>query len=80
MRAAELELTRPLYYALRYAVRFLATPVPAGVLRAAEIGRPPLLLRGLMDSIFLHTLQPDRADAAEGLAALDRRSRSFSFQ
>jgi hypothetical protein len=29
---------------------------------------------GLMDSIFLRTLQPDRADAAEGLAALARGS------
>ena len=73
-RAEELDLTRPLYYALRYAVRLLATPVPAGVLRAAEIGRPPSLLRGLMDGIFLRTLQPDRADAAEGLAALARGS------
>jgi hypothetical protein len=73
-RAEELDLTRPLYYALRYAVRLLATPVPVAVLRAAEIGRPPSLLRGLMDGIFLHTLQPDRADAAESLAALARGS------
>ena len=27
-----------------------------------------------MDGIFLHRLQPDRADAAEGLAALARGS------
>jgi len=74
VRAAELDLTRPLYYALRYAVRFLATPVPAGVLRAAEIGRPPSLLRGLMDGIFLRTLLPEPAGAAEGLAALARGS------
>jgi Uncharacterised nucleotidyltransferase len=74
VRAAELDLTRPLYYALRYAVRLLATPVPAGVLRAAEIGRPPSLLRGLMDTIFLRTLQPERAGATEGMAALARGS------
>src|ERR1700681_4117782 len=69
-RAEELDLTRPLYYALRYAVRLLATPVPAGVLRAAEIGLPPSLLRGLVDAVFLRTLQAERAEAAEGLASL----------
>jgi hypothetical protein len=74
VRAAELDLTRPLYYALRYVVPILSTPVPAQVLHAAEIGRPPSLLRGLMDGIFLRTLQSDRAGAAEGLAALARGS------
>jgi hypothetical protein len=72
MRAGELDLTRPLYYALRYAVRILGTPIPAQVLHEAEIGRPPPLLRGLMDTLFLQTLQPDRA--ADGLASLARGS------
>lgn len=72
VRAAELDLTRPLYYALRYAVRFLDTPVPADVVRAAEVGRPPSLLRGLMDTLFLQTLRPERAGAA--LASLARGS------
>jgi hypothetical protein len=72
VRAAELDLTRPLYYALRYAVRLLDTPVPARVLGAAEIGRPPPLLRGLMDALFLRTLQPHRA--TDSLASLARGS------
>lgn len=70
LRAGELELTRPLYYALRYAVRILDTPVPARVLGAAEIGRPPSLLRGLMDLLFVRTMQPDRTN--DGLASLAR--------
>src|SRR5216110_798518 len=65
-RAGELDLTRPLYYALRYAVRLLDTPVPARVVGAAEIGRPPSLLRGVMDTLFLRTLQPH--GVADGLA------------
>ncbi len=73
-RAAELDLTRPLYYALRYAVRILGTPVPARVLRAAEIGRPPSLLRGLMDALFLRTLYPGHAGESHGLASLARGS------
>src|SRR5260370_24711376 len=36
VRAVELDLTRPLYYALRYAVRVLGTPVPVPVVSAAE--------------------------------------------
>jgi hypothetical protein len=72
VRAGELDLTRPLYYALRYAVRIPGTPIPAQVLEEAEIGRPPPLLRGLMDTLFLQTLQPDRA--ADGLASLARGS------
>jgi hypothetical protein len=56
-RAAELDLSRPLYYALRYAERVLATPVPPEVARAAEIGRPPSWLRRVMDSLFLRSFR-----------------------
>ncbi len=72
VRASELDLTRPLYYALRYAVRLLDTPVPARVLGAAEIGRPPSFLRGVMDTLFMRTLQPH--GATDGLASLARGS------
>ena len=72
VRAGALDLTRPLYYALRYAVRILGTRIPAQALHEAEIGRPPPLLRGLMDALFLQTLQPDRA--TDGLASLARGS------
>jgi hypothetical protein len=74
VRAAELDLTRPLYYALRYVAPILHTPVPTQVLREAEIGRPPPLLRALMDALFLRTLQPERDDATNGLAAIARGS------
>jgi hypothetical protein len=73
VRAVELDLTRPLYYALRYVAPILNTPVPARVLGEAEIGRPPPLLRSLMDAIFLRTLQPDRVGATN-LASLARGS------
>ena len=38
----------------------------------SEIGRPPSALRGLMDALFLRTLQPERAGATDGLASLAR--------
>ncbi|HEY2969206.1 MAG TPA: nucleotidyltransferase family protein [Casimicrobiaceae bacterium] len=72
VRAGELDLTRPLFYALRYAVRIFDTPVPERVVGAAEIGRPPTLLRGLMDALFLRTLQPN--PASDGLSSLARGS------
>ena len=53
-------------------MRLLDTPVPARVVGAAEIGRPPYLLRGVMDTLFLRTLQPH--GVADGLASLARGS------
>jgi hypothetical protein len=57
-RARELELARPLFYALRYCQRLLGTPVPDAVTRdiaAAGPGRP---LLALMDRLFLRALAP----------------------
>lgn len=67
-RAAELDLSRPLYYALRYAQRVLDTPIPARVSGAAERSAPPSWLRGLMDRLFLATFQPDAAGRSLALA------------
>ena len=53
-------------------MRILGTPIPAQVLHEAAIGWPPPLLRGLMDALFLRTLQPDRA--TDSLASLARGS------
>jgi hypothetical protein len=71
-RAVELDLARPLYYTLRYVVHVLGTPVPAQVLHEAEFGRPPRLLRGLMDALFLRTLQPGHG--TDGWTAVARGS------
>ncbi|HEX7273275.1 MAG TPA: nucleotidyltransferase family protein [Casimicrobiaceae bacterium] len=71
-RAVELGLARPLYYALRYAVQILGTPVPRGVLGAAESGRPLYVTRSLMDALFLRTLQANATN--ERLASMARGS------
>jgi hypothetical protein len=68
-RACELDLTRPLYYALRYARRILETPVPQPAVRAADIGRPPRLLQQLMDQLFISALH----SPADRRTALARR-------
>jgi hypothetical protein len=56
-RARELELTRPLFYALRYARHFFATPVPEAVDTALRESAPALL--PLMDAVFHRALGPE---------------------
>lgn len=66
-RAQEMQLTRPLFYALRYATRLLATPVPAAILRQADVGRPNAALLALMDGLFERGLMPAHPSCADAL-------------
>ncbi len=56
-RAGVLGLTRPLFYALHYATRWLDTPVPADVMRAASANAPAW--PSLMDACYDRALMPD---------------------
>jgi len=70
-RAAELELMRPLFYALRYAAALLGTPVPEDVSRMLRRAGPNRLLLRVMDGLFLRSLQPMHpscSDASSGIA------------
>lgn len=49
-RARQLDLARPLFYALRYAKGLLGTPVPEHVLREVTPAGPPAPILALMDS------------------------------
>jgi hypothetical protein len=66
-RARELELARPLFYALRYCRRLLGTPVPDAVFRniAADGPRQPVL--AWMDSLFLRALLPAHPSCSDAL-------------
>ena len=64
-RAQELELTRPLFYALRYCSRLLGTPVPAAAVEAAAGGRPQRVLLCLMDGLFTRALRPMHPGCAD---------------
>jgi hypothetical protein len=66
-RAHELELGRPLFYALRYASRLLRTPVPDVVMREAEALGPNRLLLALMDALFERALLPAHPSCADRL-------------
>jgi hypothetical protein len=64
-RARELDLARPLYYALRYTRRILATPVPDSAVAMAGAGRPFWLLEKFMDALFVRALRPDHPSCAD---------------
>ena len=57
-RAAELQLGRSLFYALRYAERLLGTPVPASVRQQVRAFAPAAALLALMDALLLRALLP----------------------
>lgn len=63
-RARELQLERPLFYALRYAVWLLGTPVPEGLrLQLAPCAPGPLVL-ACMDALFQRALLPPHASCS----------------
>lgn len=65
-RAVQLQLARPLFYALRYCTRILGTAVPpAALVAAADAGRPSRPLLAAMDALFLRTLAPPHPDCAD---------------
>ena len=57
-KAVELGLSRPLFYALRYTSRLIASPVPVAVLENARVGCPSTPLLALMDFCYGHALRP----------------------
>ncbi|MFC6668951.1 nucleotidyltransferase family protein [Marinobacterium aestuariivivens] len=57
-RALELQLARPLFYALRYCRRFLSSPIPDDILMAKDAGTPNALLLPVADILFTRVLIP----------------------
>jgi hypothetical protein len=67
-RAVELDLRRPLYYALRYAASLLDAPVPAAIRDSTRLHPPSGALRAVMDVLFERALRPDHASCRDGLS------------
>lgn len=68
-RAVQLQLTRPLFYALRYTRRLLDTPIPEAVMDAADAGKPDGAMLALMDGLFMRALVPDHASCTDAFTA-----------
>jgi hypothetical protein len=69
-RAVELEIGRPLYYALRYATALLDSPVPPEVVAALRQSAPNQLLRFWMDQLFGRALLPRHASCSDALTGV----------
>ena len=70
-RAVELDLYRPLFYALRYTVQILHTPIPDVTIKAATaVGKPRLL--PLMDALFGRALMPAHESCDDAFTPLAR--------
>lgn len=57
-RASELDVSRSLFYALRYTTRVFGTAVPAHVLDTAAAASPGMIQLALMDRLFERVLRP----------------------
>lgn len=71
-RAARLDLGRPLYYALRFCRKLLATPVPEATRARARAFAPPAAVRALMDRLAPRALVPEPPGAETRAAAAAR--------
>ncbi|QBE63602.1 nucleotidyltransferase domain-containing protein [Pseudoduganella lutea] len=69
-RARQLDLERPLFYALRYSRLLLDTPVP-DMVQDDTVGPSPALL-ALMDALFRRALLPDHASCGDRYSSLAR--------
>jgi hypothetical protein len=71
-RAKELELTRPLFYAMRYLTKLLDAPIPQGALQAIEFAQPHALQMSFMDALFMRALLPMHESCGDRLSGTAR--------
>lgn len=72
LRASEMELQRPLYYALQHAERLLNTPLPEGLLDQQPGAKPAWPVRALSHFMFSHGLQPVHPSCSNVATSLAR--------
>jgi len=73
-RAEEMHLSRPLFYALRYAKHFFATPVPDEVDSSLLSAAPHGVILNLMDCIFTRALAPAHPGCEDTFTPLARNA------
>jgi len=71
-RAAELDLMRPLFYALRYCSQILQSPIPASVWPLLVATEPSVPLLRMMDALFHRALLPEHASCEDSLTPTAR--------
>lgn len=76
-RAEEMELARPLFYALRYAHHLFATPIPDDVRDHLGSAAPGAATLRLMDGVYARMLTPDHHSCRDALSPLARQATYF---
>ena len=74
-RAIQLELVRPLFYALRYTAMMLDTPVPQAIkteVQHAPAAPKSAMFLAMMDALFLRALRPTHASTSDAWTPLAR--------
>lgn len=74
IRAQELALERPLFYAMRYVQHFLDTPIPEIFARAIRPYAPNQTMLALMDAMFTRALAPMHASCEDAFTPLARKA------
>jgi hypothetical protein len=72
IRAEELDLARPAFYALRYCASLLGTPVPAASTARAADGGPSAVVLTIMDRLVPRALYPQHPDSPSRITELAR--------
>lgn len=72
VRAGELQLSRPLAYALRYCREILDTPVPEALRQWTDRALPGRVTRGLMDALMARALRPPHPDCDDAFSPAAR--------
>jgi hypothetical protein len=71
-RAPEMDMQRPLFYALRYSRLFLETPIPEFLMSASQSWQPPPAILRVMDQLVSQALLP-RLATSETLGSRSAR-------
>ncbi|MCB1667780.1 MAG: nucleotidyltransferase family protein [Porticoccaceae bacterium] len=71
-RARELDLSRPLFYAFRYAISILDAPISETAYKMASVEKPNGLTLAFMDFIFDRALTPHHSSCNKTLSGLSR--------
>lgn len=73
-RARELDLARPVFYALRYTSQLLHTPVPQEALRIMAACGPGSATLAIMDALYGRALLPIHASCRDRITGVARRA------
>ncbi len=71
-RAGQLGMGEPLFYALRFMVKILETPVPEQIVRESTVYASGTAVNGIMDFLFLRALMPMHPSCDDSWSAFVR--------